>query len=387
MRKILLIGNSDEFQYSMKLFPEMLLGLLRGKGIDAELIRPKTVAGRLAPWAGRLGKWLFYIDKFLIFPAALWARLRRERAPGLVVHVCDHSNGMYVHRLGRVPHLVTCHDLMPLRSALGEVPQNPTSWTGKCFQRLILNGLRKARFITCVSTATRQDLIRIAGYPEAKTRVILNAINYPYAPMPAAEARPRVAALTGVEGPYLLHVGGDAWYKNRAGLAAIYAGLRKHWPQGRPVPKLVNAGPALMGQFAPFLKNDPALAQDVISVQGPDSETLRALYSCAEALVFPSWDEGFGWPIIEAQACGCRVLTTGKAPMTEVGGDAAFYIDPANTADAAAALLRLLRQSEQERRAAVENGLKNAARFTQERMIEQYLEVYRELLREKEAGR
>ena len=380
MSKILLIGNSDEFQFSMKLFPEMLLGLLRARGIEAELIRPKTCAGRLAPWAGRLGKWFFYIDKFLIFPLVLRAKLRRERQPGLVVHICDHSNGMYVHRLARVPHLVTCHDLMPLRSALGEVPQNPTSWTGKCFQRLILGGLKKARFIACVSTATRRDLLRIAGYPEAQTRVILNAINYPYTPMPEAEARRRVAALTGFDGPYLLHVGGDAWYKNRAGLVAMYAGLRRCWPEGGPVPKLVNAGPSLAREIEPFLQADPALAQDVISVQGPDSENLRALYSRAEALVFPSWDEGFGWPIIEAQACGCRVLTTGKEPMTEVGGSAAFYIDPNDTEGAVAKLLALLQQPEPEKRAAVENGLENAARFTQEKMIEQYLEVYGMLL-------
>jgi glycosyltransferase involved in cell wall biosynthesis len=383
MPKILLIGNSDEFQYSMKLFPEMLQALLRERGIPVELIRPKTLAGRLAPWAGSLGKWLFYIDKFLIFPVMLWARLKRERRSGLVVHLCDHSNGMYVHRLQGVPHLVTCHDLMPIRSALGEVPQNPTSRTGKCFQALILRGLRRAGMVACVSSKTRDDFIRIAGVPEARTRVILNAINYPYSPMPAEEARGRVRALLGGEFPYLFHVGGDAWYKNRAGLVALYVELRRRWPwPGREIPKLVNAGPGLAREIAPFLGADPGLARDVISIQGPESEALRALYSRAEALVFPSWDEGFGWPIIEAQACGCRAITTGKAPMTEVGGEAAFYLDPADIPGAAEAVLRVLRQSEAEKAAAVERGLENAARFSGEKMIGEYIQLYRELLGE-----
>ena len=381
LRKILLIGNSDEFQYSMKLFPEMILRLLRERGVEVELIRPRTVFGRLAPWAGRLGKWLFYIDKFLIFPLALRAKLRRDNAPGLVAHITDHSNGMYVPRLARVPHLITCHDLMPMRSALGEVPQNPTSWTGKCFQRLILNGIRKARFVVCVSSATKADLLRIAGTPEDRTRVIFNALHYPYAPMPEAEARARVKALTGVEGPYLLHVGGDAWYKNRAGVVAIYAELRQRLrEEGRPVlPKLIYAGPPLQRELHAFVDRDPEMKADVIGIQGADNESLRALYSAAEALVFPSWDEGFGWPIIEAQACGCRVVTTGKAPMTEVGGEAAYYVDPGDPRSAGGVLWELLHQGEEERRAAIERGRTNAARFSQERMISEYIEVYQRL--------
>ena len=216
--KVLLIGNSEEFQYSMKLFPEMLLRHLREQGIPAELLRPKTVFGKLAPWAGRLGKWLFYIVKFLLFPVALSWRLRREGGT-VVAHICDHSNAMYVSRVLRVPHLVTCHDVMPIRSALGEIPQNPTSRTGKLFQRLILGGLRKARYIVCVSTATQAHLLRIAQISPERTRVIFNGLNYPYSPMPGAEARERFERLTGEEAtPFLLHIGGDAWYKNRAGM-------------------------------------------------------------------------------------------------------------------------------------------------------------------------
>ena len=379
--KVLLVGNSDEFQFSMKLFPEMLQRLLQERGVPVELIRPKTYFGKLAPWVGPLGKWLFYVDKFLIFPMVLKAAIRREQAPGLVVHICDHSNGMYVSALAGTPHVVTCHDLMPIRSALGEIPQNPTSWTGRRFQSLILRGLKKARFIVCVSTATQSDVLRIARYPEARTCVIFNSLHYPFTPMPESEARSRVAALTGSDAPYLLHVGGDAWYKNRPGLLAIYAGVRQRLKaQGSLSPKLVYTGPSLERELQSFLDQDPAMERDVIRAQGVDQENLRALYSRAELLLFPSWDEGFGWPIIEAQACGCRAVTTRKPPMTEVGGDAAFYIDPHEPECAAETVLGLLGQSSEARRSAEEKGLANAARFTPSRMIEQYIEVYRQLI-------
>ena len=72
--------------------------------------------------------------------------------------------------------------------------------------------------------------------------------------------------------------------------------------------------------------------RELVSVQNED---LRALYSTATALLFPSFQEGFGWPIIEAQACGCPVITSNRTPMTEVGENAAIYINPDSPEEAA----------------------------------------------------
>jgi glycosyltransferase involved in cell wall biosynthesis len=112
-----------------------------------------------------------------------------------------------------------------------------------------------------------------------------------------------------------------------------------------------------------------------------DNAALAALYSGAELLLFPSLEEGFGWPIIEAQACGCPVLTTGKDPMMEVGGNAAFYIaDPTDAEAGAAAVEKLLAQKESVRTAVVRAGRENAARFSTERMIREYEAIYREVV-------
>jgi glycosyltransferase involved in cell wall biosynthesis len=110
-----------------------------------------------------------------------------------------------------------------------------------------------------------------------------------------------------------------------------------------------------------------------------DNEDLRALYSLAELVLFPSWAEGFGWPILEAQACGCRVVTTGRPPMTEVGGQAAAYLDPADVADAAEAVRRVLGETDADRNARVRAGLANARRFSTDKMIDKYLHIYHEL--------
>ncbi|MDB6040900.1 MAG: glycosyl transferase group 1, partial [Verrucomicrobiales bacterium] len=113
------------------------------------------------------------------------------------------------------------------------------------------------------------------------------------------------------------------------------------------------------------------------------SEELRALYSIAEILIFPSLEEGFGWPIIEAQACGCRVVTSNRAPMTEAGGDPAFYFDPKNAETAAAMIWSALNENSGEKAARIEAGLRNVNRFSAGRMTDNYCARYVELARRK----
>jgi glycosyltransferase involved in cell wall biosynthesis len=119
-----------------------------------------------------------------------------------------------------------------------------------------------------------------------------------------------------------------------------------------------------------------------------DNDTLEALYSHAELLLFPSLAEGFGWPIAEALACGCPVITTDAAPMTEVGGDVAVYLPrlaPADDANVwadngAQVLVEVLKRppAERERRAAM--GCAWASRFAADVAIEGYLSIYQRVM-------
>lgn len=357
--RVLLVGNYlHDRQESMLRFADTLLAGLQAEGIKVEITRPEAFFGRLRPGASGLGKWLGYLDKFLIFPFAL----KRLAARFDVVHVCDHSNAHYTAYLKNIPHLVTCNDLLAIRSALGEFPQNPTGWTGRILQRMILRGLRRAQRITCISEATRCDLLRLTGIPEERTGVTYMGLNHPYSPAVAPRLIPE---------PYLLHVGGDQWYKNRAGVLAIHAELRRL--AGARIPKLVLVGPPL-----------PGAPPGVEVLSSVENESLRLLYSQAELLLFPSLAEGFGWPVVEAHACGCRVVTTRKPPLTEAGGTAAFYIDdPADPAAAARVVLGVLDQESTARRSAEEEGLKNAARFPTVKMVREYAALYAALAPEK----
>lgn len=382
--KAILVGNyENDRQQSMLRFADLLLSELRKLGVAAELIRPRPVFGLLKRSSTGIGKWLGYLDKFFIFPFEL-KRIAASANGNTVIHICDHSNAFYTRYLQNIPHLVTCNDLLAIRSALGEFPQNPTGWTGRRLQHWILQGLRGARRITCISSATRGDLLRLLPEKESVCDVTFLGLNHPYSPMPRRDALEKISALTGAAGSFILHVGGNQWYKNRLAVLEIFAALNS----SAPATKLVMAGPPFDSRMREFLQAHPRIAASVIPVADADNETLRALYSAAELLLFPSIAEGFGWPVIEAQACGCRVVTTGKPPMTEAGGGAAFYIPEMPqenrrddwTAAAATEVARVLAQNETERTASIACGLENAARFSAPEMAQRYVAIYRQLL-------
>jgi glycosyltransferase involved in cell wall biosynthesis len=265
--------------------------------------------------------------------------------------------------------------MLAIRSALGEVPQNRTGWTGRQFQQMILNGLKLAQHVACVSQSTKDDVTRIADLRADRVSVVENGLNYPYSPMPAQEASAHLGKLGIARGTrFLFHIGGNQWYKNRLGLLQIFARLSKCSPMGEL--KLVMAGKAWTEAMCQFVRENE-LQGSVVPLPEVSNEDLRALYSAALALLFPSLQEGFGWPIIEAQACGCPVFTSNRAPMNDIGGGSAIYIDPENASAAADVIAQNLMTIDQLRT----TSIANAARFSTESMISGYVTIYESLLR------
>ena len=365
--KVLIVGNYPlSYQQSMHRYVELLAQGLKIAGVDARLIRPTPLFGRLKRGDGGLAKWLGYMDRFLLFPPLL-----RWRAKGFdVVHIADQGNGMYASMLGNKPSVVTCHDMLAIRSALGEVSENPLRLTGRFLQRWILRGLKRAAHVVCDSEQTQQDWLRIGSPAEGGTSVVPIALNYPYRLMDQTERKARLDRLGVGDAPYVLHVGSNTWYKNRPGLARIFDALVQHDTFGTF--QLVIAGKALEAEVANWLQAQGHGAR-LIQTGPVDNEDLRALYSGAALLLFPSLQEGFGWPIVEAQACGCLVATTNRAPMTEVGGQGAIYFDVSDARGAAATIVGAWG----DRNLLIDRGATNATCYTTEAMIAGYVDAYR----------
>lgn len=369
--KILLVANYlPDRQRSMQRFAAMLRDGLRACGHKVRVVHPRPVLSRKAPRNPLLSKWLAYLDKFVLFPRTL----RRAAKWADVVHICDHSNAMYVAHLGRKPHLVTCHDLLAVRGAFGENTDCPATFTGKILQRWILRSLRRAQRVVCVSSATRADLLRLAGAEiNDRSVVVLSGVTPTMQLLSREESTRRLQEIPSSIGrrPFLLNVGSNLSRKNRDGALRIFKLISKRFDCD-----LVFAGEPLSAELKQ-LKSEIGLNGTVLEVPRPSDATLEALYSNAFALLYPTKFEGFGWPAIEAQICGCPVVSSQSTSIPEIVGDSALLRAPEDEEGFAADVLTLT--DEGLRQQFIARGFENVKRFTTERMVGDYLKIYQKL--------
>jgi glycosyltransferase involved in cell wall biosynthesis len=371
---------------SMPRFAQMLTAAYKQLGHEVSCIAPQARVRRYFA-ATRLAKWAGYVDQYLLFPRVL-RRAARQAARDTLFVFCDQAMGPWVPAVASRPHAIHVHDLLALRSALGDIKENPTSISGRLYQRYIRRGFRRGRHFICISQKTRADLQQFGLVEPTICEVVYNGVNYPYTPMPREEAQRILLRDNFPSAPQgvLLHVGGNQWYKNRRGLIELYA--RYVASEATPLP-LWLIGPSPDATLRQALKKVGAKGS-VLFFQDVKSETLQAAYSYAKLLLFPSFAEGFGWPLIEAQACGCPVLTTKEAPMTEVAGETAFYIPrleaggdiDAWTKEALQVLKEALAETEAERARRVERGRIWSNKFNSKAAIDSYLGIYRAILAE-----
>jgi glycosyltransferase involved in cell wall biosynthesis len=359
--KILLVGNYELGDAkSMPRFGEMLRRELEARGHVVRLLRPKGLLGEIGggPAGGAMGKWLSYVDQYLLFPPWLWAVSGKKWD---VVHICDHSNAVYGPWVRGVAPSITCHDLLAIQAAEGRFPQQTISKTGRMLQGWIKRNLLRIKRVVCVSGKTADDLRAMGAMGEIV--VIANPLNNDFSPADVEavwEAKQRVGLR--VDEAYVLQVGGNLWYKNRPGAVRIFAAMQRR--EEFADMRMVMVGHSFTEELAGEVRR-LGMVDRVIEVKDPDDGTVRALYTGAAMLLFPSLYEGFGWPIVEAQSCGCLVVTSDRDPMREVAGGAAILVDPEQAEEAAAEIAAEWPRREALRAA----GLVNVQRFERQEIM------------------
>jgi glycosyltransferase involved in cell wall biosynthesis len=256
--------------------------------------------------------------------------------------------------------------------AMGEVPDCPASFFGRMLQSWICRGLRRATRVACISRATFDDASRILGRND-HLRVILDALNHPFHPLAAAEIDERLVSVPSIRGRFILHVGSNLTRKNREGILRVFAQVAKTTDL-----QLVFAGEAL-NQGLLDLAHELGVHGRIVQVVKPDVKVIEALYNRALALLFPSRYEGFGWPPIEAQACGCPVVASNIPPIAEVLRDTASLHSLDDEAGMAESIRRIATEPEY-REHLRQSGFENVnSRFQTSLMMDQYVSLYREL--------
>lgn len=364
---ILLANYEPDAQWSMLNFDRFLARELPARGVRAEVCRPPPRIGAKA------GKWIRYVDKYVLFQPALRRAAKAAAAPRSLLHVCDHSNALYLHTARPPRHVVTCHDLIAVRIAKEEFPGIGTAWSGKVLQRLILSGLAKAHFVVCDSHSTRRDLVRFL--PELETRSVVAHLSLEprWRPLPPQEARAMTVPLD-PRRPVIFHLGANCWYKNWEGILRAFARVIARLRPEQPRPLLVLGSGTLSAENLAFIQ-EQGIEDDVVNPGRLTEEQIHGLYSVASVFLFPSHFEGFGWPPLEAQACGCPVVCSKAGSLAEIVEESALTAQPDDEETLASHIDALIRDPVV-RENYIPRGLKNAARFTCARTVDAYMEAY-----------
>jgi glycosyltransferase involved in cell wall biosynthesis len=217
--------------------------------------------------------------------------------------------------------------------------------------------VRWAMVVTVVSDKTRQELIRYVGRVAEKTIVIPNS----YHPLFT-----RQSASFRTNCPVLLQLG-TAPHKNLDRLVAAIEGISC---------KLLIVGPLTADQLADLSQREIQYEQYIDLSQ----QDVIDLYQRCDLVTFTSTYEGFGLPILEANAVGRAVVTANRSPMREVAGPAASLVDPLDVASIRAGILRII-QDERYRENLIQAGYTNAQRYAIDTTASQYLAAYRLALR------
>jgi glycosyltransferase involved in cell wall biosynthesis len=370
VRVVMLRNVCEASNLSMQLYADRMTRALQE--------RCSIVQGR--PWSppdgtGRrmnvLGKGLEYGARYLAYPV----KARRYR--GDIFHIVDHAYGHLVPWLPRGRVVVTCHDLMLLRLASGafgrghRVPPMAVR-----LLRFSVGFLRRAARVIVDSRATGEDVVRFVGVPRDRIRLVRPGVTG-FRPPTAPEVRRAAREQMGVNGrPTLLHVGNNWFYKNLEGLIRALAILRDKGADRAPL--LVKVGKPLTVEQR-RLAESLGVAADIRECGLVSGERLQAAYWAADALVFPSWWEGFGWPPLEAMASGTPVVCSDRGSLGETVAEAALIVDPADPDDIAVKVQRAL-QDDDLRRDLVAAGLERVSHITWEQAADATLDVYQEVL-------
>ena len=282
----------------------------------------------------------------------LWPRVRTvlesRRHQGDVTHVTGDINYAAL-LLRRDTTLLTVHDTEFLeRAARAKRLVYTWVWVRLPIWRVAL--------VTVPSEATRQDIARLVPSAANRVRLVPNPVADEFTPLPARTRKPPVVLLVGTRPN-----------KNVERAAAALSGLDCH---------VVVIGELDPGQRAAFT----AAGVDPEVRTGLDDAALRQAYGDCDVLLFPSTKEGFGIPVLEAQATGRPVVTSSRPPLPEVAGGAACLVDPFDVASIGAGLRHVL-SDDAYRADLVRRGFENVRGYRVASIAAQYGTLYEELAR------
>ena len=351
---------------SMERFADEMAAGLRGR---PEVRARETTIHASCLYEHRL---LHKLDRYASFFVRYPSHARRQSAD--VYHVIDQAYGQLIGCVQAERSIITCHDLMLLHAEHEDIGFRG-SRIGLSRFRWSTSFLRRAALVACASDATAGDVTNLLRIDPSRIRVIPLGIGSAFVPMDETSRceLSREIDPTGRRA-LILHVSTGGPYKNVPATLRVIEVLRS-W----------GLDPILLRVGRPLDAHQVALARDlgvldvIIESGGVPDRQLAQLYAAADVLLFPSRWEGFGWPPVEALACGTpSVIASECRAVVDLVGDAALAA-PADDVPALAAAVRKIVTTPGLREMLVERGRARVAALTWERTVDAYVSAYAEI--------
>jgi glycosyltransferase involved in cell wall biosynthesis len=269
-----------------------------------------------------------------------------------------------------VPYLVTVHDCIAIRR-----PQEFSRWDRATYRWKLADACRRADLVLTPSAQTRDDVLELFSVPESRVRVLPQACDARFRKPLALDAVDKVRRKYHLVGPLLLSVGTIEPRKNALGIVEALARLGE---AERPTLVLVGRPRHYARRVREAIERRKLAAHVRLLADVPDAD-MPALYAAARALVYPSFYEGFGIPVLEAMTVGTPVITAKGGCLEALGGDAAIVVDPADVDALAGAMRSVLGDDELAGRLS-ENGKRRSKAYDASELAARLLAIYREVL-------
>ncbi len=307
-----------------------------------------------------------YWSQYINYPLAAYF------AQGNINHIIDHSYGHLLHSLNSSKTIVTFHDANGLNYSDTTARGSQTIlYALKGVNTYNFSGLLKAAFIICDSESSRRDLLQYINYSSDKTAVVPLGVDESF----FQDQNSGDIKQFGLQpGRHILHVGHTHSYKNIPALFRVLSILNHSFKMNL---KLLKVGEV----FSPEQENlarTLGIWESVVQLGALDDKLMPAIYRSADVLLFPSLNEGFGFPVLEAMASGLPVVASNRGALPEVLGDAGILVAPDDYEAMAKSVVAIFNNPSL-RSDLSKSGTKRASLFTWEKTARKTLEIYNRL--------
>ncbi len=275
------------------------------------------------------------------------------------------------------PTVVTVHDLIPIAYS-----QNfPRGIRGELKWQTQKLSLQKARAVITDSNASKQDIHTFTGFPLESISVVYLAPSEIFRPMRDTKNLTEVSKRLLLPNRFILYVGDVNWNKNISGLLRAFTIVQKKIDDL----KLILVGKQFLNkeleetQIINALINSLGINSYIVRPGFVDENDLASVYSLATVYIQPSFAEGFGFPILEAMACGCPVVAANTSSLPEIAGPSKL-VNPARPEAIADGLFWVFGMSATERRKLVQEGNQWLKRFSWRKVARETVAVYEKTL-------